>query len=728
MVAQDYVPTSHKYVFKKANELFEDYAYQDALDMYKQLLSNNYSKPEVKLQVAECYRHLNNPRKAAQYYGQVIPQEQISSPEFKFYYADALFKIGKYQQARTWLEKYKQEAPNDERVMEMIKAMENYSEFYRDSSLYEIERLKINSPESDFGPSYFEDGIVFASARKDAGIAQKKYKRDNSVFLDLYFVKQKPDSSLGAVSSFSSTLNSKYHESTTVFFEDQQKVIFTRNNYNQKKLLKSSTGDVNLKLYTAQRAENGDWTNIQELPFNNNEYSVGHAAISGDGNTIYFVSDKPGGYGGTDLYFSEYVNNSWSEPQNLGQKINTKGREMFPFWHEDGHLYFASDGHYGMGGLDIYRWDLQTEELTNLGYPINTQWDDFAFINDAANTSGFFSSNREGGKGGDDIYLYYHKFVNLVVEVIDEDNDRPLPGAKVTLYQAENVYQQGVANELGMVLLKVSHNENYKIEAANSAYTSKFEDISTNENLPGESVRLKYSLTQFHTIEGKSIAFIDSLAIPNADITVVDELNGDEQAVQSDSTGRFSVDLLGTQRYTFVGKSGDLSGLLVGYRPSQASSEEVQIMLDDEVMTMEDDQVETLDDKAKTALLSKGVRITGPIEIENIYYEFDRSEIIQDAANELDKIVKIMQDNPTMKIQLSSHTDARGHHAYNQSLSERRAKSAVAYIVSKGIESGRVISKGYGESKLLNHCDDTADCSEEEHQENRRTEFEVLEF
>ncbi len=726
---QAYVPSNHRYTFKKANELYQGYAYKDALGLYEQLLAAKYDKPEVKLQIAECYRQLNNPRKAAFYYAEIISNNEVSEPIHNFYYASALYQIGQYEKAQEWLTTYQQKAPDDERVDKIVEAIKNYGDFFRDSSLYKITTLNINSQQSDFGPTFYQGGVVFASARKDAAnLAKQKYKRDNSAFLDLYYSKIKADSTMGGVDRFNPHVNTKFHESSTTFYDNEQKVLFTRNNYFEKKILKSSSGDVNLKIFQAEKGADGNWINIKGLPFNSDEYSTGHPSITSDGKRIYFVSDMPGGYGASDLYYTDWENGTWSVPVNMGELINTKGSELFPFIYQDKYLYFASNGHLGMGGLDIYQVDLKTDEVVNLGYPVNTNFDDFALIREQSGHSGFFSSNRSGGKGNDDIYRFDHVFIDLEIVVIDSETNSPVPNAVLQLFEDGQMVKNLETDSSGNTHIKLAVSRDYQFKVKKDFCLTLDHDYSTKSKTPGDSDQLVLPLKKFVELTGMAVDAETKAVIPKAEISVVNEVSGEEQLKHSDEKGEFIVQLFPQERYSLVGKFEDKVDMILGYIPCFSDLEELTLELETKLLNVEDEQLSKIDDKAKTTLLGNGVRITGPIEIDNIYYEFDRWEITEEAETALDKIIDVMTENSTIKIELSSHTDARGSDSYNQDLSEKRAQSAVNYIVGRGIKSDRIVAKGYGESKLINQCTGDSTCSEEEHQQNRRTEFMVLEF
>jgi len=381
-----------------------------------------------------------------------------------------------------------------------------------------------------------------------------------------------------------------------------------------------------------------------------------------------------------------------------------------------------------MGGLDIFQLDLTTHELINLGYPINTNWDDFGLIRDAEGTSGFFSSNRQGGKGGDDIYRFDHVFVNLEAIVVDAENDTPVPGAQFILYENDQVIRDLVTDADGKIEIKVATNKDYEIKVVKNNCLTLNQDFSTQSNLPGDSEKLVLPLKRFVELKGLAYDAETMELLPGTHISAVNELTGEEQVERADEQGEFVLKLFPSERYSLVGKFGDKVDMIVGYVPCNTDQESIKLHLEPKLLEVGEEQLSTIGDKAKTTLLGKGVRITGPIEIENIYYQFDRWEIMKEATPALDKIIEVMKDNSSIVIELSSHTDALGSDSYNQSLSEKRAKFAVDYIVSRGIDDKRLVAKGYGESKLLNECQEKSDCSEEQHQENRRTEFMVLEF
>ena len=495
---------------------------------------------------------------------------------------------------------------------------------------YTIKNLDINTKNSDFGSAFLGKGkIIFAAPAEGVKVIRTTWKENGQNFLDLYTGLITDDRQVIDKKRMPGDVNTKYHEAGVAVTKDLKTIYFTANNYYEKKFLTDSSGVNNLQMFRASLGIDGKWTMKEKLPFNHVNYSIGHPALSHDDKKLYFVSDMPGGYGQTDIYVVNInEDGSFGRPKNMGRKINTPGREMFPYIGKDNILYFSSDGHGGHGKLDIFAskiYDSTVSEPLNLDTPINSVEDDFAFIIDDMKDRGFFSSNREEGKGDDDIYsflalpgLYIHCTQEIRGVVRSESTGQPIPGATVEL-----------RNHAGEVL----------------------------ETVTASDVDATYTLYK---------AICDS---------------------------------------TFV-----VVGMQKGF-------------LNDEKT------VSTINDTGADALVVNlnlpDQFISNKVNIKTIYFDFDKSNIRPDAAKELDKVVQVMNEYPELTIEAGSHTDSRASDAYNMKLSERRAKSTVKYIVSKGIDASRIVHKGYGETQLVNRCSNGVKCSKEEHQANRRTEFKI---
>lgn len=384
---------------KKADGLYEQFAYKDAIPLYEAYLKEDKKHPEALKNLADCYRLTSNTRKSAYWYKKAIrynPEDQ----ELKLYYAQALMSNKKYDQAADWFEKFTELAPYDSRGWHFLESCQNIQELLKDSSMYIVQKMSVNSKDSDFGPAFYKDGLVFTSGRSSKMIDRKSQWTGES-YTTLFF-SSKHGYKWTEPTELAGKSKVPYHEGPACFNARGTKIYFTRN---VEKSKSKKTGTVNLKIFEAS------WTGLKwdyekELPFNSDLYSCGHPALSADGKRLYFASDQPGGFGGKDIYVAEFVGGKWMKPKNLGKSINTEGDEMFPTTHSDGTLYFASNGWGGFGGLDLFAaldlYDYGDWEVTNVGYPINSPKDDFGLIFTPDKRTGYFASNR---KGSDDLFM-----------------------------------------------------------------------------------------------------------------------------------------------------------------------------------------------------------------------------------------------------------------------------------------------------------------------------------
>jgi outer membrane protein OmpA-like peptidoglycan-associated protein len=482
---------------------------------------------------------------------------------------------------------------------------------------------------------------------------------------------------------------------------------------------------VNLKLYILTKEADGKLSKPVSFPYNSDDYSLGHATVTKDGKRMYFVSDMPGGLGQTDLYVSENVNGQWQKPENLGQAINTEGREMFPYVHEDGTLFFSTDGRAGLGGLDLYFTVPAMDayfEPQSLGYPINSNYDDFGFALNSDLKTGYFSSNRTGGKGKDDIYFFRSKEplmgVTLSGIVFDESNKEKINNAWVYLLDNNKlVIDSTKVNDKAEYMFTI--NDPSKEYFVGAKERTKYYDrlipvgkLVVGDNKKDIGLFPKYKLIDQIT-DAKTKAPVEGVKT-----TFIDKATGQPKTYTTDATGTFTDIIRGK-------KPGDKLQFSIKYEKEGYVTVEKEYDITLDINTV-------IDLKETMQKMEIGADIAKIIQINPIYFDLAKWNIRKDAAIELDKIVKVLQENPTMTIELGSHTDCRSSKAYNMSLSDKRAKASAAYIVSKGIAKTRIVGKGYGESKLINGCECegkvVSSCSEEEHQANRRTEFLITKF
>ncbi len=402
----------------RAEQLFTRFNYREAALLYEEI-AQEVEDQAIYLMVADCRHKTGDLSLAEEWYRKAAEVGELPIEE-QYKFAEVLMSNGKYDEAEQWYKAHAQSAPGDDRSQKKLAVLSRIVDYQTKEANYNVQLAEINSPYSDFGVTFYEGGIIFASAREEVARG-KRYARTNSAYLDLYQSKYDDNGTLTAPEKLPKNINTRYHEGPAALYDDGEKMIFTRNNPNSK-ATKKQDGTIRLQLFFAEKKEDGSWGQPELIQLAEEKYSVGHPSVSVDGTLLYFSSDMPGGQGGTDLYRSRFSNGNWNTPENLGAGINTKGNEMFPFIHRDGTLYFTSDGHGGLGGLDIYQTRPGARaSVQNLKAPVNSGRDDFAFVLNDSGDFGFFSSNRSGGVGDDDLYQFTISMPEPPEETIAED-------------------------------------------------------------------------------------------------------------------------------------------------------------------------------------------------------------------------------------------------------------------------------------------------------------------
>ena len=614
----------------KADESYDQYSFSPAIDIYKKVLDKGYSSPDLLKRLGNAYYFNAKYDEAAKIYEKLVatyPDE--TEADYFFRYAQSLKSLGEYDESAQVMTQFKQMASSlevnfDEDYLDKIEA---------NSGRYNVEPFSYNSKYSDFAASYYEKGLIFASDRDTGNLARYRHTWNSRDFLDLYKVNADSVSN-DKVVKLEGDVNTRLHESTSVVTKDGSTMYFTRNNFLDGKKYKDDKGVIRLKIYSAEYVD-GEWTNIVELPFNSNSYSVAHPVLSPDEKRLYFVSDMPGTYGESDIFMTKIIGDGTFGPiVNLGKNINTGARETFPYITKEGVLYFSSDGHSGLGGLDVFATKIAFDEydqpVVNVGRPINGPSDDFSFIIDNDKKEGYFSSNREGGLGEDDIYQFVEN-EPLVLDCIQE-------------------------------------------------VTGTVRDRISNEVLAGATVML------------------------------IDEENRELSSTITDSKGNYFLEL-DCSKGNFVRASRD------GYVPAE------------EYLTKSYGKPRIVDFYLERDVVTGGFGddLAKLLQLSTIYFDLNKFDIRPDAEIEIQKVIVAMEKYPSLKIQVNSHTDSRGNDAYNLWLSRRRAESTVNYMISKGIAADRLEGVGYGETRLVNECENGVSCSREKHQLNRRSEFIIFE-
>lgn len=728
---------------RAANKQFENMSYVSAVRMYEEFLRADRKKDaaetrEALIKLGFSYRKLQDSRNAERVYAELVKDNSDLDSEIYLYYAQSLASNGKYRDAQKMYSKYGEKQGEDLRGRRFTVSYMDMNRFYQDSSSYRLSSLPINSRQADFSPMYYKGGLVFVSARDESGAIKRVFNWNQTPFLDLYFhadtnqlrtaapevaratntaqvggsspaeqaaeTNASPDKGVTKAEIFSRTLNTKYHEGPMTFTRDQTTIVFTRNNASKGKSGKSSDGVRKLKLYIANE-KNGKWMSAKEVPFNSNEYSVGHPAFSPDDSKLYFVSDMPGGYGGTDIYVVEYNNGQWGTPVNLGKDINTEGNEMFPYVDGNGNIYFASDGHEGLGGLDIFFAELKDgvayKGVENLGAPINSEKDDFGLITDKSRTTGFFSSNRKKGISDDDIYSFRRSCKQLNLIVYDKKTQQPLEGADVRIVRNGVNQDLLVTNARGATQMCLDANTEYEFKAVKEGYALNSARYSTLTQSPAPVINISIYLDRSENtiVKGVVKREVDDKPASGVKVTLRNEKDKSERTIETGPDGGYEFDMKPGAPYSISTKKDKYTS-----RTKQLKTKSPQVVTD-----------------------TLGLYGEGDVyELKNIYYDLNKFFIRPDAARELDHVVALLKEYPTMKIELRSHTDARASDTYNMRLSENRARAALDYMVSKGVSPKRLTARGFGESELVNDCGDGVECSEADHQANRRTEFKIL--
>jgi len=660
-----------------ARKSFNSLEYVSAISKLKKVLAKDSSNLEAIEMLAYSFRMTKNYPGALKTYRKLTGQSAMKN-EWALYYAESLANNQQYEESERWYRKYLSLVPVDKRAAAF--ASTNLSKINKNPNHWQVGFLNINTQASEYSPAFYKEGLLFSSNRQSENFSKHIFKWDNTPFSKFYYVNKladlkviNPDSLINSksrdkqkiryndddtpetsndnniLSAYTGTIerdtlnliygqnklvkklgglfNNRYHTAAAAAFPDGS-IIFTGNNYLKGKTSRSADGTIKLKLYTVYGP---DLNSIKAFPYNSDEYSTGHPALTPDGNILVFASDRPGGFGGTDLYYCVKAGHGeWTSPVNLGKLINTEGNEMFPSFDHDGNLFFSSTGLAGLGGLDLFQVPLKemkpTTSPVNMGSPINSSKDDFALIITPDGKKGYFSSNRDGN---DNIYEFRRSSYKIILQgtLTDARTRIPLPGGRILMHHLD-----------GNDTIKTDNKGRFRRE------------------LPAET---DYEVT------AQKLGYINNIQFTTS------------VGIQKDSVINLDIRLNRTE-------------------------------------------------SAQQYVLNHCDSLKKVFSVKNIYYDLDRSEIRPDARGALNELAELMRKYPEITIITSSHCDSRASEEYNRNLSLRRGESAKQYLVARGIRSDRIKVEYYGKTRLVNRCYDGVNCSEEDQQLNRRTEFDVI--
>lgn len=663
-------------ILKYAENRFKNLNYPDAIPFLKYHVTKKDTNDVISIRkLAECYRFVNQYKEAEIWYAKLIQKDTLTAD--RTYYADALLR-------------------------------NRYRITFVDTLSIKVKKLAFSSEVSEYSPTIYKDKLIFTSSIQVKPFIQRNHSWTETNFVSLQ--ESNLSDSYLTYKPFALELRNKYNYGPVTFLENDSTMYYTTNN---PKVKSKKNGYINLRIQSAEFIY-GKWINIDKFQFNSTDYACAHPSISTDGMKLYFSSNMPGGFGGMDLYVCHWIDDStWAFPVNLGAPINTKNEEVFPFIDKDNKFYFASNGRDGLGGLDIYSFDMFKPFIppVRLPAPINSTDDDFGFVTFPNANTGFFSSDR--GKRGvdDDIYSFEILSKKIPLLIIDSITRKAIVPSQLQIITAKSIIDTLLKSQPFQLGINAENIIQFNVSAKGYSPKNIFKRFTMEDTL--YVIELKRNIkgcnVQGFAVEKGSGKILDSVLVRILNLNTSEI----EFTSYSSSIGFYKMySLKSNARYTITFTKSGYFSKEIFFTTSDYNCKNNSESEFDYVKNVEMDAI----------VIGKAIKI------ENIYFDLAKWNIRVDAAIELDKIVKMMNDNPEIVIELSSHTDSRASAKYNEQLSDKRAKSSAEYIVSKGISADRITGKGYGEYMLINSCSDGVKCSEKDHQQNRRTEFKVIGF
>lgn len=721
---------------KNANKAFQKESYIAASKIYEDVVNSGDVTPELLRNLGDSYYYNARYAEAAPWYAKLFQLSSDQPAEYYYRYAQALKSAQQAVRADSVMTVFCAKFPTEIRTKNYL-VKQNYFLENSPFSAIHLKNLEINTAYSDYGATIHGDSIYFASARPEI-LDPEEYERTQQPFTNLFVAKFIDTNVFRSKLYDNGKIFSVFHESTPTFSADGKTMYYTKNELASKKSKTLVNG--RYRLYKSVY-ENGKWVNKGLVNIKTNDSCrIAHPALSPDNKRLYFASDMKGTYGQSDIYYVDlYDNDSVSLPVNLGTKVNTEGRDSYPFISQDNHLYFASEGHPGFGGFDVFMLDLSdnSSAVKHLDSPINSTSDDFAFVskmNDKRKQTNYvLTSNRPGGQGDDDIYSWIIPYKTvpetpfmLAGKVKDSLLLTDLAGVLVTLRDDNNqVIATTTTDSQGNYQFPVEKGTNYALVFSKDNYTSESSEIVISDD-QSENVTLNADLSQILSDFGLLCTIQDAKTKANlSDVLVVMREVSSNKLFITDST---NVNGSIYKELSNAKINDQLSVQITISKPGYFTKvvEFNRTILSPGIIRVHEELDLSLEP------IDKGVDLAKVFEIKPIYFDLNKSVIRPDAAAELDKIVAILNENPSLEIELGSHTDCRSSAAYNEWLSDERAKASAAYIKARISNPERITGKGYGESQLLNDCgcEDAvkSNCTEAQHQLNRRTEFKIVGF
>jgi outer membrane protein OmpA-like peptidoglycan-associated protein len=693
---------------KKADLYFNKSAYRNALNIYLRAYEQNPDNVYIQEQIADCYFYLNNPVEAEIWYRKII-NEGALRPDTKFKFGEVLSLLGKYSESKYWFDEDLKDHPDKKITKDKAVFLDKISYYLMDSLAFNVKAADFNSVHSDYGPSYFHEGLAFASSRDQELFLKNKpadaFSEEESL-LNMYYVPVNEQGMAAQVQPLHKIhLGKSLHEGPMAFYDNGKKAAFTRTNLARGRAVYGENGKAHLQIYFADIDKLNAMSNIQPFKFNSAHYSVAHPTFSSDGKLMYFTSTQSNGLGGSDIYLSEFKDGSWTIPENLGSNVNTEGDESFPFLANDTALYFASNGHGSMGGLDIlvcYKRGKEFSKPINFGGPLNSRFDDFSFVADATGRSGYFASNRPGGQGLDDIYAFSltNFFYKGQIRLADSLNNiipkvKLIAGIKTTGVVVDST----TSDSKGLFALKLPFNQDFNITVVKPGY-------QMNDNISLSTKGLTMGIDSINVLlrrqdlltYGKIYSSETQSGLTDVTIKVVNLTENSSETLPPQNDANYKLNLKQNRSYRIEFSKPGYKTTVVDVVTSNLNSKEY---LKD--VLMEEQSIETL----------------------SIPFAYKQAVLTEESKEQLLPIIELLQNKSALKLLIIGRADSRGDKNTNYKLSLSRARNIRDYLVKKGINAARLTVQAFGETLLLNDCFDNQPCKEEDHAVNRNAELKV---
>lgn len=648
---------------QKGDRLYNNKEFAAAIHYYEKELENS-DNLAVKRKLVYCYLKTLKDTKANFLLENIVASPNVVAEDYLLY-ANLLKRLRNYEKAKIWFKKYAELNPDDKNIDKLILSCDLINEL-EDKQLYSTESVSINSPQADFASAFYKNGLVFVSGRKNQ-TSREIDGRSGEYYLDMYFAEKSGDRFLQP-ESFSDEFNTKYHEGPACFSANEKFIFFTRNKGNL-----NLEGKSELNLYSA-RHNGKKWDKAELFQFSGKNYSMAHPSISPDGRNLFFISNMDGGYGGTDIYVCRKFGFAWSRPINCGPSINTDGNEMFPFIAEDGYLYFASDGHIGFGGLDIFKSIFEQNEWTypvNLGPPFNTSKDDFGYLIGKNKDIGYFSSSRNGS---DDIFEFKQnpdKIQSLSGRLIASTTKAGLKDVEVILMENLSKEKTTLSDDKGLFTFDIFKGKNYSLIVTKPGFKTKriLYFAQDDENTP-KQLNISMDTTQWVKFNGNIIDQFSARAVKEASVQIINQTYRSNSVSISDEYGDFEQDIDPSKSYDIIiQKEGYFTKVINNYKYQSDKFEQIELQ-----------------------------KFSTNQNMELYAVEFDPGawELKKNTIQELNNLAGLLKVNPHISVEINGFTDQDKGKKENKILCEKRAKLAAEYIISKGITANRVQYKSSG--------------------------------